>query len=101
MFVSIRSQLTAYRTLFRVGALVFAIMVIASAGQARASGAHDYSFASIEGAPLPLSQFEGHPILLVNTASFCGYTHQYEGLQTLWERYREAGLIVLGVPSNQ
>lgn len=101
MFFTIRNRLNAYRTLFLVVAPLVAIMAVIGAGEARANGAHDYSFASIEGAPLPLSQFKGQPILLVNTASFCGYTHQYEGLQTLWERYREAGLIVLGVPSNQ
>lgn len=65
-----------------------------------ADSAHDFSFVSIEGDPLPLSGFEGKALLLVNTASFCGFTHQYEGLQTLWERYRDQGLVVLGVPSN-
>ncbi len=62
--------------------------------------AHDFAFRTIDGDPLPLSDFAGHPILLVNTASECGYTPQYEGLQALWERYRDRGLIVLGVPSN-
>ena len=42
----------------------------------------------------------GHPILVVNTASQCGYTPQYGGLQDLWTRYRDKGLVVLGVPSN-
>lgn len=103
MVTTVRVHMAAYRTLLLAvaGAVALAVAVLAANGSARASGAYDYAFHSIEGAPLPLSQFEGHPILLVNTASFCGYTHQYEGLQTLWERYREAGLIVLGVPSNQ
>ena len=47
-----------------------------------------------------MAQFRGRPVLLVNTASFCGFTPQYEGLQALWERYRDRGLVVLGVPSN-
>ncbi|MEQ8966761.1 MAG: glutathione peroxidase [Azospirillaceae bacterium] len=55
---------------------------------------------SIEGAPFPAGFFDGKAVLVVNTASFCGYTDQYEGLQALWEARREAGLIVLGVPSN-
>jgi glutathione peroxidase len=63
-------------------------------------GAHRFSFVSIEGKNLPLSQFAGRTLLIVNTASRCGYTPQYEGLQTLWETYRERGLVVLGVPSN-
>ena len=64
------------------------------------STAYDFSFEKIEGGPLPLSQWRGRPILVVNTASQCGYTFQYSGLVKLWERYRDKGLIVLGVPSN-
>ena len=62
--------------------------------------AHDFSFESIEGGPLHLRDFAGKTILLVNTASECGYTPQYKGLQTLWEQYRDRGLVVLGVPSD-
>ncbi len=62
--------------------------------------AHDFSFESIDGEPLPLVQYAGKAILLVNTASKCGFTPQYEGLQTLWETYGEQGLVVLGAPSN-
>lgn len=65
-----------------------------------AETAHRFAFTSIEGKPLPLGQFKGKALLIVNTASFCGYTPQYAGLQKLWERYRERGLVVLGVPSN-
>nr|WP_226886502.1 glutathione peroxidase [Nisaea nitritireducens] len=70
------------------------------AGQARAANAHDFSFVSIEGDPLSMKEYAGQAVLVVNTASFCGFTKQYEGLQTLWERYKERGLVVLGVPSN-
>jgi glutathione peroxidase len=62
--------------------------------------AHDFAFTSIDGEKLPLADWRGRPVLVVNTASFCGYTPQYEGLQALWQRYRERGLVVLGVPSN-
>lgn len=62
--------------------------------------AHSFEFTAIEGGPLPLSQYEGKAVLVVNTASFCGFTHQYEGLQALWETYRDRGLVVIGVPSN-
>ena len=62
--------------------------------------AHDFTFTDINQQPLNLAEFRGHPVLIVNTASECGYTPQYEGLQKLWERYRARGLIVLGVPSN-
>ncbi len=62
--------------------------------------AHDFTFTDINQQPLSLVEFRGHPILIVNTASECGYTPQYASLQKLWERYRARGLIVLGVPSN-
>ena len=65
-----------------------------------AETAHDFSFNSIDGDPLPLSQYSGKAVLVVNTASFCGYTPQYEGLQSLWQEYKDQGLVVLGVPSN-
>ena len=64
------------------------------------AGAHAFAFASIDGKPLPLDRFRGRPLLVVNTASFCGYTPQYAELEALYERYRDRGLAVLGVPSN-
>ena len=57
-------------------------------------------FTSIDGEQLPMSDFAGKAVLVVNTASLCGFTYQYDGLQAVWERYRERGLVVLGVPSN-
>jgi glutathione peroxidase len=64
------------------------------------SNAHDFAFSTIDGAPLPLSTFRGKPVLLVNTASFCGYTPQYADLERLHRRFVGRGLVVLGVPSN-
>jgi glutathione peroxidase len=49
---------------------------------------YDFEFTSIDGEKLPLSRYRGHPVLVVNTASFCGYTPQYEDLEALWRRYR-------------
>ena len=67
---------------------------------AETASAHDFAFTSIEGQPLPMAGFEGKAVLLVNTASRCGFTYQYEALQSLWSDYRDKGLVVLGVPSN-
>ena len=62
--------------------------------------AHDFSFTSIDGESLPLANFKGKAVLIVNTASMCGFTSQYTGLQDLWDSYRDRGLVVLGVPSD-
>jgi glutathione peroxidase len=59
-----------------------------------------FEFVSIDGEPLPLDAWRGRPVLVVNTASFCGYTPQYSDLEALWQLYRDRGLVVLGVPSN-
>lgn len=85
--------------------VLFAILVVfglclPGGSGASARSAHDFSFTSIEGEPLPLGEFAGRPLLIVNTASLCGFTYQYAGLQELWERYRERGFVLLGVPSN-
>ncbi|MCC6919084.1 MAG: redoxin domain-containing protein [Alphaproteobacteria bacterium] len=64
------------------------------------TSAHDFSFTSIEGKPLAMKDFAGKAVLLVNTASACGLTPQYMGLQKLWDAQKDKGLVVLGVPSN-
>ena len=65
-----------------------------------ASSAYAFRFTSIEGEPLALDSYAGHPVLIVNTASMCGFTYQYAALQRLYDAYRQRGLVVLGVPSN-
>ncbi|MEW5848307.1 MAG: glutathione peroxidase [Myxococcota bacterium] len=61
---------------------------------------HDHTVTSLEGQPFPLNQFKGRVVLVVNTASQCGFTPQYAGLEKLHEEYNGKGLTVLGVPSN-
>lgn len=63
--------------------------------------AYDFAFTRIDGAPLPLKQFEGQALLVVNVASKCGFTPQYAGLQRLYEEMHPRGLTVIGVPCNQ
>lgn len=60
----------------------------------------DFTFQALEGGELPLDQFRGRVLLVVNTASFCGFTVQYAALQRLHEHYEARGLTVVGVPSN-
>src|ERR1700694_2690941 len=59
-----------------------------------------FSFSGLEAGDIKLADYAGKPILVVNTASLCGYTPQYTGLQQLWARYHERGLMIVGVPSN-
>ncbi|NMG35187.1 glutathione peroxidase [Azoarcus sp. TTM-91] len=61
----------------------------------------DFETRSLEGAPMPLAAFRGQVLLVVNTASECGFTPQYQGLQAIHERYREKGFSVIGFPCNQ
>src|SRR6056297_4111036 len=60
----------------------------------------DWQFESIDGGTLSLKQWQGQPVLVVNTASRCGFTPQYDGLQALYDAYRDRGLVVLAVPSQ-
>ena len=62
--------------------------------------AYAFSFAGLEGDPIRLSDFAGKPIMVVNTASLCGYTPQYAGLEQLYMRFHDRGLVMVGVPSN-
>ena len=62
--------------------------------------AFDFSFPAIDGGTIDLSAFHARPLLIVNTASECGFTPQYDGLQNLHETYGDKGLVVIAVPSN-
>lgn len=64
------------------------------------STAYAFSFTGLDGGSVALAEHAGKPILIVNTASQCGYTPQLAGLQQLWTRYRDRGLLIIGVPSN-
>jgi glutathione peroxidase len=63
--------------------------------------AYDFTFETLGGGALPLSGFKNRVLLIVNTASECGFTPQYAGLEEAWQRDRDKGLTVIGVPCNQ
>src|SRR3954466_3231134 len=93
------------RLLALVPALGAAMLAAPGLARAQSSGmsritAYAFSFTGLEGGDIRLSEFAGNPILIVNTASQCGYTPQLAGLQQLWARFHDKGLVVLGVPSN-
>jgi glutathione peroxidase len=70
-------------------------------GATAMTSVYDFEATSIDGKPAALSSQRGKVMLIVNTASKCGFTPQFEGLEKLWEAYRDRGLVVIGFPSNQ
>lgn len=60
----------------------------------------DYTLNSIDGKPAPLAQYKGKVVMIVNVASFCGFTPQYEGLEKIYEKYKDQGFVILGFPAN-
>ena len=62
--------------------------------------AYDFNFNDLDGTPLKLSEYKNKVIIVVNVASQCGFTKQYEDMQKVWEEYQDKGVIMLGIPSN-
>lgn len=93
------------RDILRRGAALVALAgpaALARAARATGANAHAFSFETLErrDGTLSLAEFAGRPVLVVNTASSCGFTPQYEGLEKLWQTYRDRGLMVIGAPSR-
>jgi glutathione peroxidase len=91
------------RTIIRAAvAIVAAPAYIAARGQPGMSRitAYAFSFLALGGGEIRLADYANHPVLIVNTASLCGYTPQYAGLQELWTEFHDRGLMIIGIPSN-
>src|SRR5215470_15658400 len=85
------------------GSLAASNLVAPALAQAPAMSritAYAFSFSGLDSGTIKLADYAGKPILVVNTASLCGYTPQYAGLQELWTRFHDRGLMIVGVPSN-
>lgn len=81
--------------------LIISLLPIAHIGtDTNPTSVHDFELNNIEGENIPLKKYEGNVLLIVNTASECGFTPQYEGLQALYEEYKDQGLVLLGFPAN-
>lgn len=91
---------TVDRRAFLIGAGAAAMLPLSARAEELGDGAHAFSFESIDGGTLDLAAYAGRPVLVVNTASQCGFTPQYDGLQALYDRYKDRGFVVLAVPSD-
>ena len=80
--------------------IVFMISFFSNSLYAYDNLAYDYTFRDIEDGEIKLADYKGKTIVIVNVASRCGFTNQYEGLQKIWSDYKDQGLVVIGVPSN-
>jgi len=82
------------RTMFLMLLLLPALALAAS------KSVYDFTLNSIDGQPSPLSSFKGKVVMLVNVASKCGYTPQYSALESTYEKYKDRGLVIVGIPAN-
>src|ERR1035437_5756937 len=74
--------------------------VVMTASVFGASSVHEFTLNSIDGSPAPLSAYQGKVVLIVNVASRCGFTPQYAGLESLYEKYKDRGFVIMGFPAN-
>ena len=81
-------------------ASVVLLGLVFMATQASAASLYDFTLPSLEGKSMPLADFKGKVILVVNVASRCGYTPQYKALESIYEKYKDKGFVILGFPAN-
>jgi len=80
--------------------LCFLLVFAAASVMAADKSIYDFTLSSIDGQPAPLSAFKGKVVLLVNVASRCGFTPQYTALESIYEKYKDRGLVIVGIPAN-
>ncbi len=79
---------------------VGAMLIMATSLFAGPEGLYNFTLNSIDGKPAPLADYKGKVVLLVNVASQCGYTPQYTALESIYEKYKDQGFVILGFPAN-
>jgi glutathione peroxidase len=80
--------------------LILGMVLIMAESAVAAPNIYNFTLPSLDGEPLPLANFKGKVVMLVNVASRCGYTPQYTGLEALYEKYKDQGFVILGFPAN-
>jgi len=80
--------------------LLFGLLFCATVLTATEKSVHDFTLNSIDGQATPLASYKGKVVLLVNVASRCGYTPQYSALESVYEKYKDRGLVIVGIPAN-
>lgn len=80
--------------------LCFGVLFIMATSLFAASGIYNFTLNSIDGKPAPLAEYKGKVVLIVNVASQCGYTPQYTALESIYEKYKDQGFVILGFPAN-
>ena len=80
--------------------LLYGVLLIMATSLFAASGVYSFTLNSIDGKPSPLADYKGKVVLLVNVASQCGYTPQYSALESIYEKYKDQGFVILGFPAN-
>ena len=101
MYFLLKKNFKKFSFIFILVVMLFGLTINNNLHSKNVEGSvYNFSFKSIDGDNLPLAQFKGRPILLFNSASKCGFTSQYTGLQKIHEQYKDQGLIVIGIPSD-
>jgi glutathione peroxidase len=80
--------------------LLLLILLIGTVAMAGEKSIYDFTMNSIDGEPTPLSKYQGKVVLLVNVASRCGFTPQYTALEKVYEKYKDRGFVIVGIPAN-
>jgi glutathione peroxidase len=80
--------------------ILYGVLLIMATSLFAASGVYGFTLNSIDGKPAPLADYKGRVVLLVNVASQCGYTPQYSALESIYEKYKDQGFVILGFPAN-
>jgi glutathione peroxidase len=96
MTVSLFRNFTKLGNVLPIGVLLIMATSLFAAG----GGLYSYTLNSIDGKPAPLADYKGKVVLIVNVASQCGYTPQYSALESIYEKYKDQGFVILGFPAN-